>query len=366
VNFYTRLWHGLQAMPGAKSAALMDTPPLTGFGGPSPFAAVGKPIPPLGEQPLALRHIATPNAFATLGIPITRGRDFDPNDTPASPAPLIVNETFAKAAFPGEDPIGRRVLTGMAQREMTIVGVVADTYTQNLTTPPRPEMWYSALARPERFQSLLIKTEGDPAAIAPSVREVLKRIDPGIALINPTTLAEIVEQSTADRRLTMALLAAFAALALILASLGVYSVMSYSVGQRAGEIGVRMAMGARPRDVQSLVVTQGLKLTGAGLALGAIAALVLTRLMATLLFGVGASDPVTYLGITVLLALVAVLACFVPARRAARVDPMVVVRECAAVVSNAALTPTARRSRSRPAHTRGSARPARAPSPSRR
>ena len=206
------------------------------------------------------------------------------------------------------------------------VGVVADTHTQDLTTPPTAEMYYPILQRPENFVSVLVRTDGDPAALAGSVRAALKAIDPGIPLNQPTTMAQFVADSMADRRLTMVLLAAFAGLALVLASLGVYSVMAYSVGQRAGEIGLRMALGARATDVRTMVVRHGLALTGIGIAIGLATALALTRLMNTLLYGVGASDPLTYLGIAALLAAVAALACWMPAQRAARVDPMVALR----------------------------------------
>jgi putative ABC transport system permease protein len=326
VNFYKRLWEGLASVPGAKSVALGDTPPLSGFGGPAPFAAVGQPIPPMGEQPVALRHLISPNFFNVLGIPVTRGRDFNERDTPTSTPVVIINETMSKQLFGDEDPLGRHIVSGMLQFDQEIVGVVADTHTQNLTQPPTVEMWYPALQRPEAFTTVLVRTDGDPAALAGSVRAVLKTVDAGIPLTNPTTMAQFVDQSMADRRLTMALLAVFAALALVLASLGVYSVMAYSVGQRSGEIGVRMAMGARPADVKTMVVRQGLTLTAVGVAIGVAAALVLTRLMNALLFGVGASDPLTYLGIATLLAMVAVAACWMPARRAAQVDPLVALR----------------------------------------
>jgi len=325
-NFYSRLYQGLAAIPGATSVALNDSPPLTGANGPSPFAVVGRAVPPLAEQPLALRHLISPNAFGVLGIPIVQGRDFNERDTPSSTPVVIINQAMARQAFPGEDPLGKRIVSGMLQLTQEVVGVVADTHTQDLTTPPTAEMYYPILQRPENFVSVLVRTDGDPAALAGSVRAALKAIDPGIPLNQPTTMAQFVADSMADRRLTMVLLAAFAGLALVLASLGVYSVMAYSVGQRAGEIGLRMALGARATDVRTMVVRHGLALTGIGIAIGLATALALTRLMNTLLYGVGASDPLTYLGIAALLAAVAALACWMPAQRAARVDPMVALR----------------------------------------
>jgi putative ABC transport system permease protein len=326
VAFYKRLFERLKTIPGAKSVALSDNPPLSGNGGQSPYAAVGRPIPPMGEQPVAIRHLISPNRFATLGIPVTRGRDFDERDTPSSPAAVIINEAMAKALFPNEDPVGRKIQSGMAQWQQEIVGVVADTHTTNLTQAPVPEMFYPLFQRPENFTSILIRTEGDPKALEASVRAALKEVDPGIPLTNPGTMEEFVQQSMADRKLTMTLLAAFAGLALLLASLGVYSVMAYNVTQRTGEIGVRMAMGARPADVQKLVVRQGMTLAVLGVLIGVSSALALTRLMGALLFEVKPGDPLTYVGISALLGTVAILACWIPARRAARVDPLVALR----------------------------------------
>jgi putative ABC transport system permease protein len=324
-NFYARLYHRLATIPGAKSVALSDNPPLSGGGGQSPFAAVGN-VPPMSEQPLAIRHLISPNRFATLGIPVKLGRDFDERDTPSSPAVAIINETMAKQLFPGENPIGRKMVSGMAQWQQEIVGVVADSHTASLTQAPVAEMFYPVLQRPENFTAVLVKTDGDPTALAASVRAALREVDPGIPLTNVGTMENFVAQSMADRRLTMTLLIVFAGLALVLASLGVYSVMAYSVAQRRAEIGIRMALGAQPGDVRKMVITQGMKRTGLGLAIGLAAALGLTRLMNALLFEVQSSDPAIYLGITVLLALVAALACWIPSTRAARVDPMKALR----------------------------------------
>jgi ABC-type antimicrobial peptide transport system permease subunit len=206
--------------------------------------------------------------------------------------------------------------------EAEIGGVVADTHTAGLTVPPGPEMFYPVLQRPEQFTGILIRTDGDPAALTASVRAAVADVDPSVALVNPGTMQEIVEGSMADRKLTMNLLLAFAGLALLLASLGVYSVMAYSVAQRNAEIGVRMALGASAETVQKMVLSHGMTLAGLGLAIGLAAALGVTRLMATMLFDVGASDPLVYLSIGALLCAVAALACWLPSRRAARVDPI--------------------------------------------
>jgi len=322
-NFYARLYARLQQIPGNKGVALSDNPPLSGNNGPSPYAVVGRPLPPLGERPLAIRHLISPNRFSVLGIPFKTGRDFDEHDTASSQPVIIINEAMAKLAFPnGENPIGQKMVTGMGQKTGEIVGVVANTHTASLTQAPQPEMYYPMIQRGENFTGILVRTDSDPAAMAASVRAALHDVDAGIPLANPGTMQAMVDQSMADRRLTMLLLAVFAVLALVLATLGVYSVMAYSVTQRSGEIGIRMALGARAADVQQMVIRNGMKLTGVGVAIGLGAALAFAQLIKALLFEVGAVDPLIYLGVAGLLCAVAASACWLPSRRAARVDPM--------------------------------------------
>jgi putative ABC transport system permease protein len=229
---------------------------------------------------------------------------------------------MAKQLFPGgESPLGQKLVTGMLGLEAEIVGVVADSHTASLTQAPVPEMFYPVFQRPENFMGILVRTDGDPAALTASVRAVLHDVDPGIPLVAPDTLSHLFDQSMADRDLTMMLLVVFASLALLLASLGVYSVMAYSVAQRSAEIGTRMALGAGAGQVQKMVIGQGMKLAGVGLAIGLLGALALTRLMEALLFEVRASDPVIYLSIAAILTAVAVAACWIPSRRAAGLDP---------------------------------------------
>jgi putative ABC transport system permease protein len=322
VNFYSRLYHRLQEIPGAKQVALSDNPPLSGNNGQSPYAVIGRPLPPTPERPLAIRHLISPGRFALLGIPILAGRDFDEHDSPIGRQVIIINEAMAKQLFPNESPLGHTLVTGMMGLEAEIVGVVANSHTASLTAPPGPEMFYPVLQRPEQFTGILIRTDTDPAALVRSVRAAIADVDPSVALTNPGTMQQLVDQSLADRKLTMNLLLAFAGLALLLASLGVYSVMAYSVAQRNAEIGIRMALGASAERVQKMVLRHGMTLAGVGLAIGLAAALMVTRLMSTLLFDVGASDPLVYLSIGTLLSAVAALACWLPSRRAARVDPV--------------------------------------------
>ena len=325
-TFFSRLTERLAAIPGAKSVALHDSPPLSGNGGPAPIAVVGHNVPPLGDRPSAIRHLITPNAFATLGIPLRRGRDFDARDVPASPQTVIINEAFAKQFFPNEDPLGQKLITGMGQRISEVVGIVADTHTIDLNSPPRAEYFLPALQRGESFTTILIRTGGDPAAFANSVRAALREVDPGQPLLNPQAFTTLIAQAVADRKLVMLLLAAFAGLALVLACLGVYSVMAYVVSQRTNEIGIRMALGASPGMVQQMILGEGLRLTLLGIGIGLFVAFGLTRLMAQSLFGVQAHDPLIYAGISGLLCAVAACACWLPARRATRVDPLIALR----------------------------------------
>jgi putative ABC transport system permease protein len=326
VSFYNQLYARLGTLPGVSAVSMSDRVPLTGNNTPAPMAVAGRPLQPMGERPTANRHLITPGFFATFGIPMLRGRDFNERDTPASPHVAIVNEAFVKQYFPGEDPMGRTIITGMGQAPSEIVGVVADIRATDLNTPPQPDYYLPALQRPEQFTAILVRTQGDPSAAAGSVRAILREVDPDIPLLDPQPLASLVAQTVADRRLAMALLGGFAGLALVLASIGVYSVMACVVSQRTAEIGIRMALGATPGSVLGMVLKQGLRLALLGVAIGVGAALGVTRLMQQALFEVKAHDPLIYGALALLILAVACLACWIPARRATRIDPIAALR----------------------------------------
>ena len=222
----------------------------------------------MSERPNANRHLVSPKYFATLGIPILSGRDFDERDSSTVPHVAIVNQTFARQHFPGEDPVGRRLVTGMAQLPSQIVGVVADVRSTGLNTPPEADYFLPALQRPEIFTNILVRTNIGPAAMATTVREALRSVDPDLPLLQPQALTTRVAETMADRRLALVLLAGFAALALVIASLGVYSVMAHLVAYRTSEIGIRMALGASPHAVLRMVLGQGRRLTLLGVVLG--------------------------------------------------------------------------------------------------
>jgi predicted permease len=326
VGFYESLYQRLSALPGITAAALTDRVPLTGGQTPAPVAVVGRPLPPMSERPNANRHLVSPGYFQTLGIPIRAGRDFDERDSSRVPHVVIVNETFARRHFPGEDPIGRTLITGMGQMPSQVIGVVADVRSTGLNTPPEPDYFLPALQRPETFTNILVRTTSTPVAMAAAVRDALRSADPDLPLLQPQTLSTRISQTVADRRLALVLLASFAALALLLASLGVYSVMAHLVAFRTSEIGIRMALGASPGNVMRMVLGHGRRLTLVGIAIGVGGGLAVSRLMQQVLFEVDPADPLIYLAVSVMLLLVAELASFVPARRATRIDPVIALR----------------------------------------
>jgi predicted permease len=326
VAFYEQFYQRLTTLSGSTSAALVDSVPLTGANGAAPVAVVGRPIPPMSERAGAQRHLVSPKYFATLGIPIRAGRDFDERDSSRVPHVVIINETFAKQHFPGEDPLGRTLITGMAQLPSQIVGVVGDVRSTGLNTPPSADYFLPALQRPEAFTTILVRTNLSATATAALVREALREVDPDLPLLQPQMLTDRIAQQLADRRLALLLLGAFAVLALVLASLGVYSVMAHLVAFRTSEIGIRMALGATPSTVMRMVLGHGRRLTLLGIGLGLIGAYFVSRLMQQTLFEVNPADPIIYLAVAGMLLLIAECASWFPARRATRIDPLIALR----------------------------------------
>jgi predicted permease len=326
IAFYEQLYQRLSTLPGSTSAALTDRVPLTGGQTPAPVAIGGRPVPPLSERPQANRHLVSPRYFATLGIPILAGRDFDERDSSRVPHVVIVNETFARRHFPGENPIGRTLVTGMAQLPSQIVGVVADVRSTSLNAPPEADYFLPALQRPEAFTNILVRTNLSPAAMLPVVREALRSVDPDLPLLQPQPLSTRVARTIADRKLALMLLVGFAVLALVLASLGVYSVMAHLVTFRTSEIGLRMALGASSGVVMRMVLGHGRRLTLIGIVVGIAGALAVSRLLQQTLFEVDATNPLVYVALSIFLLLVTECASWFPARRATRIDPVIALR----------------------------------------
>ena len=326
IGFYEQFYQRLATLPGASSAALSDRVPMSGNPGPTVVAVAGRPIPPLSERPYANRHLVSPHYFSTLRIPLRAGRDFDERDNTRVPQVVIINETFARRLFPGEDPVGHTLVTGMAQQQAQVVGVVADIRSESLNTAPEPGYFLPALQRPERVTNVLVRSNLTPAAVAPLVREALRTIDPDLPLLQPEALTARIGQTVANRKLGLVLLGGFAVLAFVLASLGVYSVMAHVVACHTSEIGLRMALGAPPGAVMRMVLGHGRRLTLVGIAFGIAGALVVSRLMQQALFEVDPAEPLVYIALSITLLLVAEAASFFPARSATRIDPVIALR----------------------------------------
>jgi putative ABC transport system permease protein len=329
ITFYQQLQERLGAIPGVESAggaSAILLPKLPSSGG---FSIENRPfVRP--EQKVELPYdFVLPNYFQTMGIQFLRGRDFDARDVRVAPRVAIVNETFAKRFFPNDDPIGKRFAFGDVKDDpqwISIVGVVRDTKRQGLDAPTRIESWMPHAQMPVRGMQVVVRTAGDPHKLVGAVREAVWSIDRDLPIQKMQTMEQILDESVAQRRLNMLLLGLFAAVALILAAVGVYGVMSYVVTQRTHELGIRVALGAQMGDLIRLVVWRGMRLALLGIGVGLIVAIALTRLMSTLLFGVSASDPLTFVAIVPLLLLVALLASWIPARRTTKVDPMTALR----------------------------------------
>ena len=326
IEFYEQFYQRLATLPGTSSVALSDRVPLTGDQLPTVVAAAGRPIPPLSERPYAHRHLVSPHYFSTLRIPLRAGRDFDERDNTSVAAVVIINETFARRLFPGEDPVGHTVVTGMAQQPAQVIGVVADIRGENLNTRPEPDYFLPVLQRPETVTNVLVRSTLAPAVLASLVRESLRTIDPELPLLQPQALTARIDHLVTNRRLGLGLLGGFAVLALILASLGVYSVMAHLVAFRTSEIGLRIALGAPRGAVVRMVLGHSRRLALVGIAFGVAGALVASRLMEQALFEVDPAEPVVYITLSITLLLIAEAASFFPAWRATRIDPVIALR----------------------------------------
>ncbi|HEY4230514.1 MAG TPA: FtsX-like permease family protein, partial [Thermoanaerobaculia bacterium] len=271
---------------------------------------------------------ATDGYFRTLGIPLVRGRMFDGRDAVDAPHAAVITQSLARERFPDRDPIGRTIEFGNMDgdlRLLTIVGVVADTHEYGPDAPPRPTVYVSLFQRPRSEISVTMRSMGDSMTVSTAARDILRGLDPEIPA-RFRTLSQVYAASLGSRRFNVILVGFFGATALLLATAGVFGVMAYSVSRRTREIGVRVALGAATRDVLRLIVGEGLRTVLVGAALGLAGALVLTRTVSSLLFGVTATDPIAFGSVTLLLLAAALLACYLPARRAAKVDPLVALR----------------------------------------
>jgi putative ABC transport system permease protein len=324
--FFTQLFERLDALPGVTAAGGTSFLPMNGLGSATSFWVVGKPKPPRGQDLVTDVRVVAHNYFQAMGVPLLRGRAFDTRDMGTGVRRVIVNQTLARKHFPGEDPIGKSIIVSWNDEGPDeIVGVVGDV-RQDLDTAARETIYWPPGRFTYPFMTVAIRTAGDPRGVVPAAVAALHEIDPNVAAADVQTMGEIVGNSVAQRRLTMLLLSIFAGLALVLAAVGIYGVIGYSVSQRTQEIGIRMALGAPRAAVMRMVVGQAMMLAFIGLAVGAVGAWLLTRLMEKLLFGVTPSDPLTFAAVSALLALVAAVAASVPGFRATRVDPVIALR----------------------------------------
>ena len=318
----------MKAVPGVRDVSVVSNVPLTDLDIELSFNIEGRAPYKPGEEVSADYTVAGSDYFRTMNIAVLRGRPFTDHDTPNTPRVMVVSNAFAKSFFPNEDPIGRRIIFDDGDRTTyEIIGVVGDIRRKGLDVDVHPEMYVSHIQNPERRMNLVMRTNADDASqFASAVRAEVKAFDPNQIIWRVQTLEDLLGTSVAPRRFNMMLLGIFASVALVLAAVGLYGVMSYAVSWRTHEIGIRMALGAKRSDVLRLVVRQGMTMTVIGLGLGLVGAFFLSRLLIGLLYGVSPTDPLTFTGVSIMLLVVALLACLIPARRATRVDPIVALR----------------------------------------
>jgi putative ABC transport system permease protein len=346
-SFYNRLLENIRALPGVESTAAASGLPLGNNGWQTGFIIDGQPRPPRDQTPLMEACLVTPDYFKAMNIPVLRGRVFTDRDNRSHLAgkdlsklddnqreiaavnTIVIDEEFARRYWPNEDAVGKRILLGGDEtgQKLEVIGVVGRVKMESLNqNSDRVQGYFSFAQLPSDGMTVIVKGSSDPNQLISSIRAAVREIDPDQPIYSPLTMQEIRAESVAGERLNLTLLSLFAGIALVLAIVGLYGVMSYSVTQRTHEIGIRMAIGARPRDVFAMILGQGVKLAVIGVAIGLVLAFAATRLMATMLFGVAPTDLPTFATISLLLISVAVLACYLPGRRATKVEPTISLR----------------------------------------
>ena len=324
--FYDRLLAEMAAIPGVSSSAVSTTMPMSGNDLGIGFTIEGRPVDP-GNRQSATYFGISPDYFKAMGIRVIRGRGFTAADTKDSPNVIVISDTFARRYWPNDDAIGKRITIGYnnpGPRE--IVGIVGDVKNTELSEKARPAMYTAFPQTPWPFLAVVVRTTGDPSAVIGSLRAAVSRLDPNQAVTKVDTVTQYVANAVSTPRFVTSLVGAFASVALLLAGFGLFSVMAYSVAQRRREIGIRMALGAQAADVWTLVVSQAVRLGIIGLIVGLAGAFAATRVLDSLLFGVTATDPATFVAVSATLLVVLLLAAYLPARRATRIDPMIALR----------------------------------------
>ena len=345
--FYNRLLENIRALPGVESAAAASGLPLGNNGWQTSFMIDGRPVPPRDQVPLMEACLVTPDYFKAMNIPVLRGRVFTDRDDRSHIAgrdlsklnenqraiagmnSIVIDEDFAKRYWPNEDAVGKYVRLGTESDapKLEVLGVVGRVKMESLNqNSDRVQGYFPFNQTPDTGMTVIVKGASDPNQLIASVRGAIREVDPDQPIYSVRTMNEIRAESVAGERLNLTLLSLFAGIALVLAIVGIYGVMSYSVTQRTHEIGIRMAIGARPRDVFKMVLGHGMKLTLLGVVIGLGSAFALTRLMETMLFGVEPTDKLTFAAISIMLIMVALLACYLPGRRATKVEPTISLR----------------------------------------
>jgi putative ABC transport system permease protein len=334
-EFYQRALERVRAMPGVTSAGMTNHLPIAGDLWGYPFWIDGGPVPHPGEEPEGAFRLALPGYLETMKIPILRGRGISAGDTAGAPGVVVINEYMAQRYWPGENAIGKRISLDnpSSSRQpawLTVVGIVKNAVRYDWAAPPAEEFFLPYLQHTKamgHYITLVVRTKEDPAALAPAVENGIWEIDRNVTISELQTMNTVVERANAEARFNMALLVVFAAVATVLSVVGIFGVMSYAVTRRRREIGVRLALGARPTEILQLIAGEGMVLALCGTAAGIAGALALARLMAKLLYGVLPVDPLTFIVVPLLLTAVALAACLVPAFRAARISPVAALRQ---------------------------------------
>ena len=327
-GFFNHVLEQVRALPGVEFASAVDSLPLQG-GSIQPVAVEGQPVVPMADQPEVAVRLIAPGYLRVMRIPLKQGRDITEADDANAKPVILVSESFARRFWPNENPIGKHVkLTFLPGEASEVVGVVGDVRLNGLSiTEPVQSVYHVMAQNPQTtFMRLAVRTGVPPASLTSAVTEAIHRVDADEPVVGVQTMEAVVDESIAQNRLNMILLSAFAGLALLLASIGIYGVQAYAVRQRTREVGIRVAMGAQPAEVFRLIIAQGLRLATTGIVIGLAASFALTRLMASQLYGLSATDPWTFIGVSMVLLTVALAACFIPARRATRIDPVVALR----------------------------------------
>ena len=329
--FYESLLQRIRSVPGTEASALGSNAPFNGNNYSTDFSVVGQPEPRLGEEPTAEYASVSPDYFKTLKIQLIRGRTFDAEDRVGKTPVVIIDEKLANRCFPGQDPIGKQLSEDAHKAnsvKYTIVGMVRTVRHDDLASEPKlAELYFPVSQRPELLMTVLLRAKGDPQGVVSAVREAVQSSDPSLPVFNIRTMESQLSEELVTQRLSVVLVSLFSVLALLLAAVGLYGVLAYSIAQRTREIGIRIALGAESGSILNLVVRQGLMIVGIGLAAGILGSVILTHLIQSLLYGVSGTDPIALLTAIGVLGLAAFLACVVPAWRAIRIDPMIALRE---------------------------------------